>query len=654
MVYEKHSLDVCDGDSLDEYLFHEGTNFTAYRYLGCHAQSCDQGMRYVFRTWAPSAHSVSVIGDFLGDWERGIPMKRVSSRGIWEAQFISDKSLAGGAYKYRVDSRAGTHLKGDPYALFSRGGADGATVIVEESAYPWCDGDWFSHRRREISSRNGYYLSTPINIYEVHLGSFDRHDDESYLSYRELADVLLPYLKRMGYTHIELLPITEHPFDGSWGYQVCGFFAPTSRYGSPDDFRYFVDSMHRAGIGVLLDWVPAHFPKDEWGLYEFDGSPLYEYQGADRKESRSWGTRFFDLGREEIQSFLISSALFWLREYHIDGLRVDAVASMIYLDYDRMPGEWIPNAYGNNRNLEAIAFLRKLNKAVFEEFPDVLMIAEESTSFAGITHPVDKDGIGFNLKWNMGWANDLYDYLEMDPIYRKYHHKALNFPIMYAFGENYVLPISHDEVVHGKKSLIGKMHGEYDDKFRQMRTALLLQMTYPGKKMLFMGTEFAQFSEWNYKSGLEWFMLDYPQHRAMRDYVAALGHFYLSNRELWEIDFSADGFRWIDADDAARNLISFIRRAADGSELIVILTFSGDGAADVRIPAAKNGRYNVVFESFGTGEKRSEIPAKKDAGGWHIKVSLPPFSGIVLRLTGYGKQRRILFDKKKTEDAYVL
>ena len=487
-----------------------------------------------------------------------------------------------------------------------------------------------NYRKKIVSTSNGHYLSAPVNIYELHPGSFDRQENGDYLSYRELADRLVGYVKTMGYTHVELMPIAEFPYDGSWGYQVCCFFAPTSRFGSPDDFRYFVDTMHQAGVGVLLDWVPAHFPKDEWGLFEFDGGPLYEYQGKDRMESRSWGTRFFDLGREEIQSFLISSALFWLREYHIDGLRVDAVASMLYLDYDRLPGEWIPNAEGGNRNFEAVAFLQKLNTVLFSEFPDALMIAEESTSFAGVTHPVSEGGLGFNLKWNMGWANDFYDYLETDPVFRKYHHHALTFPLMYAFGENYVLPITHDEVVHGKKSLIGKIAGSYEDKFRQFRTALLLQMTYPGKKLLFMGCEYAQFSEWDYRRGLEWFMLDYPMHSETREYVAALNRFYLERPELWQIDFDGEGFSWIDADNETGNLVSFIRRGSDGEELTVVLSFSG-AEEKVFLPAKQNYTFEILFESLGTGEKNPPIHAVKENGKWVIPLLLPPFSGFVLK-----------------------
>ena len=618
------------GGSTDEYLFHQGTLYSAYRYLGCQCTVSDGSCFYTFRTWAPRADEVRLISDFT-DWERGLEMKRVTEKGVYEVTVRSDVSLAGSVYKYLVVSGGVGRCKGDPYALSSKGGDDGGSVVVDGSDYVFKDEKWLAYRRKTVAvSPKGHYLSAPVNVYEVHLGSFDRGENGEYLSYRELADRLVSYVKTMGYTHVELMPIAEYPFDGSWGYQVCAYYAPTSRFGTPDDFRYFVDVMHRAGIGVILDWVPAHFPKDEWGLFEFDGHPLYEYQGKDRMESRSWGTRFFDLGREEVQSFLISNALYWFREFHIDGLRVDAVASMLYLDYDRLPGEWIPNAEGGNKNPEAVAFLQKLNAVLFSEFPDVLMIAEESTSFAKVTHPVSEGGLGFNLKWNMGWANDFYEYLSTDPVFRKYHHHALNFPLMYAFSENYVLPITHDEVVHGKRSLIGKISGAYEDKFRQFRCALLLQMTYPGKKLLFMGCEYAQFSEWDYKKGLEWFMLDYPIHRETREYTASLNRFYLGRPELWEIDFEPGGFSWIDAVDAEGNLVSFVRRAAKGEEILVVISFSG-AENRVKLPAKRGEVYDILFEACGTGEGRPPIKAQKNGAAWSVPLTLPPFSGFVLK-----------------------
>ena len=614
--------------NLASYYFHQGTNFTAYKYLGCNLISSDDTRTYSFRTWAPGASAVNLLCDRLG-WDVPAAMTRVTDNGVWEVLVTVPYSLEGAVYKYEIHSESGVKLKGDPYARFSKGYADGASIVFTGDDFKWNDANWLKYRKKNVSVKNGWYLSTPINIYEVHLASVMRNEDNSYLTYRELADKLIPYLKRMGYTHIELLPIAEYPYDGSWGYQVCGFYAPTSRFGSPDDFRYFVNAFHENGIGVIMDWVPAHFPKDEWGLYEFDGAPLYEYQGKDRQESRSWGTRYFDLGREEIQCFLISNALYFLREFHIDGLRVDAVASMLYLDYDRDPGEWIPNKYGTNINLEAIAFFKKLNTAIFTEFTDVLMIAEESTSYGLITHPVSEGGLGFNMKWNMGWANDFYEYVSTDPYFRKYHHKALNFPIMYAFTENYCLPISHDEVVHGKRSFIDKMFGEYEDKFRQARASLLLMMTYPGKKLLFMGTEYAQFREWDFDSSLEWFMLDYPMHKAFSDYVAALNHFYLSHPELWEIDFDETGFKWLLPDEADKNCVAYRRVDSKGRSFIVLINFSG-GAQTLRFRIGNTRRLDTLFEST-DGALVGEASVTKEPDGCFGVVTLDKFSGVVLR-----------------------
>ena len=623
------------------YYFHQGTNFRAYDYLGCALRIDGQKYIYTFRTWAPNASSVGLVSDFSG-WNEPVMFERVTGSGVWELNYVSERSLEKEPYKFRISSPHGTCDKGDPYARFSRGGADGASLIYTGSSFSWNDENWMSKRRADVSVKRGRFLSAPVNIYEVHMGSFVRRKESGeYYTYREMADVLVPYVKYMGYTHVEFLPLSEHPFDGSWGYQVCGFFAPTSRYGDPDDFRYLVNKLHNNGIGVIMDWVPAHFPKDGWGLFEFDGQPLYEYQGKDRQESRSWGTRFFDLGREEIQSFLISNALYFFREFHIDGLRVDAVASMLYLDYDRLPGEWVPNKFGTNENLEAVAFLKKLNSAVFAEFPDALMIAEESTAFAGITKPIDMGGIGFNLKWNMGWANDFYEYLSLDPLFRKHKHSALNFPLMYAFTENYILPISHDEVVHGKKSFIDKMFGTYEDKFAEARVALLLMMTYPGKKMLFMGTEFAQFREWNYADELEWFMLDYQKHYAFREYTAALNRFYLEHSELWELDFTSDGFSWLLADESEKNVVAFARYNLDGERIITVISFSGSEQS-ITIPTERSNALECIFETGGAATEPIKI--RKSKSGEHFaQIKIPSFSGFVF------KERKIKKQKNKSQ-----
>lgn len=622
---------------IGSYLFHQGTNYHAYEFLGCSLLMKDGKYEYTFRTWAPNAKSVGLVSDFTG-WTYAVPFSRVTDKGVWELKYLSDCSLELRPYKFRIESNKGYQDKGDPYARFSRGGSDGASLIFTDTSFKWEDKRWMSHRKKAISSDGKYYISSPINIYEMHMGSWMRHEEDNrYYSYSELADILPSYLKKMGYTHVEFLPLQEHPFDGSWGYQVCAFYAPTSRFGTPNEFRHLINSLHKAGIGVIMDWVPAHFPKDSWGLYEFDGSPLYEYQGKDRMESRSWGTRFFDLGREEIQSFLVSNALYFFREFHIDGLRVDAVASMIYLDYDRMPGEWHPNHLGTNENLEATAFLRKLNTAIYSEFPDALMIAEESTSFAGITKPVSMGGIGFNMKWNMGWANDFYRYVQTDPIYRKYHHTALNFPLMYAFTEQYCMPISHDEVVHGKLSFINKMFGSHEDKFRQARTSLMLMMTYPGKKMLFMGTEYAQFREWDYDNSLEWFMLDYPDHMHFREYVASLNAFYLDHSELWEIDFVEDGWKWLLPDEADKNLVAFKRLNKKGKELIVVLNFSGS-TQQATLPCKKGIRLESVFDTGDLSPEQRSVKILKSGDEYRAEVVVTPFSGVIFKQVNSNKK----------------
>ena len=626
-------------ENLASYYFHQGTNFESYKYLGC--QRSQDG--YLFRVWAPNAKEVYLVSDFTG-WDSGALFSYRESDGIWEFVYKTDSSLELSAYKFKIKTKDGRVLyKGDPYARFSRGKDDGASLIFTQDSYQWGDKEWLAYRKKIASLKD--YLSSPINIYEMHLGSFMRNDDGSYKSYRDLAKILPKYLKYMGYTHVELLPVMEHPFDGSWGYQVCAFFAPTSRFGTPDDFRFLIDSCHKAGIGVILDWVPAHFPKDAWGLYEFDGAPLYEYQGKDRQESASWGTRFFDLGREEVQSFLISNALYYFNEFHIDGLRIDAVASMIYLDYDRAPGEWIPNTDGTNENKEGTAFIKKLNREVFARYPEALMIAEESAAFSGITSPVHEGGLGFNLKWNMGFANDFYDYLSLDAVYRKDRHKALNFPLMYAFSENYCLPISHDEVVHGKKSFIDKIFGTYEDKFSIARAAMLLIMSYPGKKLTFMGTEFAQFREWDFESSLEWFMLDFPMHRAFREYIRALNGFYLSSPELWEFDFDGRGFEWIYPDEADKNTVVYKRKSSK-DELIFIVNFSG---SEQLITLPKSDASKTLATVFESDYAKSKIVCERRCNKKvYTDVKISAFSAAAFK---YKKTKKIKIIK---ENGHVL
>ena len=616
--------------ALSEYLFHQGTNFHAYTYLGCHAEKTDEGWRYTFRTWAPNAAAVAVIGDFTGAWQAPHPLARVSGQGVWEGQILSTENLNGQKYKLSITTADGrTLLKGDPYAFASEGGSGGASLVCHESEFLFSDGEWLE-RRQAYARGVEDDMPQPLNIYELHAGSFMRHGDGSPLSYRELADALVPYVKYMGYTHVEFMPLCEYPYDASWGYQICAYYAPTGRFGTPDDLRYLVNRLHTAGIGVLLDWVPAHFPKDAWGLYEFDGRPLYEYQGYDRMESRGWGTRFFDVGREEVQSFLVSNALYWLREFHVDGLRVDAVAAMLYRDYDRSEGEWFPNSNGGRENLEAIAFFRKLNSAVGEEFPEVLMIAEESTAFPGVTAPVAEGGLGFRLKWNMGFANDLFDYLQRDPLYRRYHHAALTFPMMYAYSEHFILPVSHDEVVYGKGSLYRKCFGSHEEKLHTVRAALTFIMTFPGKKMLFMGSEFGQQNEWYYEVGIDLHLLAKEEHRALRDFTAALNHFYLSHPALWERDFQPDGFRWIDVDRADDNMVSYRRRSAGGEELLIAVSFNGSDLPAYRMPVPSGGEYEVLFFSGGAWQGEAVISATPVEAGYALSLPLPARSAVIL------------------------
>ncbi len=539
--------------------FSQGTNYRAASFLGCHAR----GSGYVFRVWAPKARAVSVVGDFNFWNPDDLPMKSIGF-GVWEA--FSGFAREGQAYKYVVTGENGSATyKTDPYAFAFAALPENSGIIYNLEGYHWGDGAF----RRKAAVQDP--LHAPMNIYEVHLGSWKRNEDGSPYSYTQLAQELVPYCRDMGYTHLELMPVTEYPYDPSWGYQVIGYFAPTHRYGSPKEFMAFVDACHQAGISVILDWVPAHFPKDECGLFEFDGSCCYELSDPRMNEHPDWTTRIFDFGKGEVQSFLISSAVHWLERYHIDGLRVDAVASMLYLDYNRP--NYIPNRYGGRENLEAIDFLRKLNRAAFAVRPHALMVAEESTTFPMITKPDFDGGLGFLFKWNMGWMNDLLSYMEADPIYRKWDHNKLTFQMTYAFSENFILPLSHDEVVHGKKSLIGRMPGEYDQRFSNLRAFFAYQMAQPGKKLNFMGSEFAQFIEWDFRKGLDWLLLSYDRHRQMQSFVRTLNHLYLDTPALWEDDLSWDGFRWIEPDDADRSMLTFLRRDRKGREILVVCNF---------------------------------------------------------------------------------
>ena len=612
------------------YLFHQGTNYRAYRFMGVHRI----GKSYVFRVWAPHAREVFICGDFNG-WSNSTPMTRISEGGIWAGRVSDSLFGEGSLYKFKIRTSSGDILKADPYA--SQAELPPATASVcctTMRKFQWRDGGWLSARRRWDFRR------APMVVYELHLGSWMRKMDGSYLNYRELADELAPYVKMMGYTHVELMPVAEHPFDGSWGYQVCGYYAPTARFGSPTDFKAFVNRMHEAGIGVILDWVPAHFPKDSHGLYEFDGAPLYEYGSWDRMEHAGWGTRKFDVGRNEVECFLISNAVWWIEEYHADGLRVDAVASMLYLDYDKGPGQWVPNIYGDNRCLEAHAFFKKLNGFLKKEHPDILMIAEESgagVQVTGFAH----DGLGFDLKWNMGWMNDTLSYVSLDPVYRKYHHDKLTFSMVYAFGEQYMLPISHDEVVHGKGSLLSKMPGSYEQKFAGARLLGAYMMAHPGKKLSFMGQEIGQFDEWNHAGSVQWHLTDYEMHAKLQLYFGELHHFYLAHPALWENDRDWNGFQWIDPDNRDDSVISFRRIAIHGEEVIVVLNFTPVVRENFSLYVPRAGIYREIFNSdakrYGGWEHENigTLTARKEKQEMRalLHVTLPPLGAIFLEYT---------------------
>lgn len=613
------------------YLFHEGKNYRAYEVLGAHLTSKDNKKGVQFTVWAPNAKKVRIIGDF-NQWNgEKYEMEKLKKVGLWTL-FIPDLT-EGNLYKYEIitDENKIKH-KADPYGFSSEKRPGTASRIYSLDKYSWNDKDWMKERRKSS------IYEQPVSIYEIHPGSWKKDENGDYLNFKELADSLVKYLDKMNYTHVELLPVMEHPYIGSWGYQATGFFAITSRYGNPDDFKYFVDTMHNNGYGVILDWVPSHFCKDDHGLRKFDGTPLYEPPDFERAENH-WDSLNFDFNQPEVKSFLMSNGFFWFEEYHIDGLRVDAVSNILYLDHAAVTDRKLTNKYGGRENLEGIDFLKSLNKVIFENYPGSLMIAEESTTFPMVTGPTYLGGLGFNYKWNLGWMNDVLEYMEKDPVHRKWHHNDLTFSFMYTFSENFILPLSHDEVVHGKKSLLNKMPGDYWQKFASLRDLYAYMTAHPGKNLLFMGGEFGQFIEWNYKQELDWFLLEYEMHAKMQEYVSALNNFYQKEKSLWKYDHQSCGFEWIDPNNQEQSIISFMRKA-DDEYVIVICNFTPEYYGKYKVGVPELREYEEIFNSdldkFGGSNKFNQGNISAEKINWHnqpfsIDVQIPPLATIFIK-----------------------
>lgn len=646
----------------DLHLFSEGRHWHAYKLLGSHAREVEGVAGIQFAVWAPNAERVSVVGDFNAWDGRAHPMRSRGGTGVWELFIPALQS--GGYYKYEIRDRdSNIHIKIDPYAQAFQKRPQTAGILAPVSSFRWSDAAWQKARARAD------WQHQPMSVYEIHLGSWRRNADDSFINYRILAQEIADYVVAMGFTHIELLPITEHPLDASWGYQCTGYFAPTSRFGTPDDFRFFVDHFHQRGIGVLLDWVPAHFPKDAYALARFDGSALYEHADPRMGEHRDWGTLIFNFGRNEVKNFLLSSALYWLEEYHIDGLRVDAVASMLYLDYSREAGEWIPNKYGGNENLEAVDFMRELNTVAHEQHPGTLMIAEESTAWPAVSRPTYLGGLGFSMKWNMGWMHDTLSYMQKDPIYRHFHHDLLTFGLLYAFTENFVLPFSHDEVVHGKHSMLDKMPGDGWQKFANLRLLYTFMFSYPGKKLLFQGCEFGQGKEWDFDASLDWELLERPQHQGLRQLVADLNRLYQTLPALYEVDFDPAGFEWIDCHDSSQSVLSYARKSQSGkASVVAVFNFTPVPRTNYRIGVPQAGFYreavNSDAETYGGSNLGNQGGARSEAVSWmgrahSLQISLPPLAGLIMvhepeagtDLDGKTEIELAVAERKLTDDA---
>ena len=633
----------------DRHLFGAGTHYEIYEKMGGRLMTHEGARGAAFSVWAPNAKAVSVIGDF-NNWDaRRSPMRRLGESGIWE--LFLPAAAEGDKYKFHVTQCDGRVVdKTDPYGVYAEVRPNNASVLYPLKRYKWKDRRWMTARRKYD------FRAASMNIYEVHLGSWKRAEGNRFLSYTELAEQLIPYVKEMGYTHIEMLPVEEHPFDGSWGYQVTGYYAPTSRYGSPDEFKQFVDACHQNGISVILDWVPAHFPKDDFALARFDGTALYEHQDPRLGEHIQWGTYIFNYGRKEVANFLLANALYWMDIFHIDGLRVDAVASLLRLDFCKEEGQWLPNVYGGSENLEAIEFLKHMNSVIAEREPGALMIAEDSTAWPGVTKKVDEGGLGFSLKWNMGWMNDFLSYIKLDPIYRKYHQNKLTFGMAYHYAENFVLVLSHDEVVHTKSSMIGKMPGDVWQSFANLRLSYGFMMGHPGKKLLFMGGEFAQYSEWSEARSLDWHLLQYADHQEMQAYVKELNHLYAEEPAFWAEDFDPNGFQWIECDDAESSIVSFVRRSKE-KELVFLCNFTPVVHRGFSLGVPQEGVYHERLNSdaarFGGSDVINAVPlqSKAEPAGrcpFRVELDVPPLGMVILEREQPKKQPRTKKPKTRT------